>query len=158
MNQGRIQGPARGRRARARAEALDLTGAGPALPELASPLTFEPGGRLRPVPAVLLALGAGLVAGVLVDPLLGVAVLALVAVALRLGRRGRAVLTLGALAAFVPAAAFMVLRQLWRGGLRADFTWPTAFDLAHYLAWVALLLLAADVVIEVVNRRRAPSA
>ena len=64
-------------------------------------------------------------------------------------------LTIGALAAFLPAAAFMVVRQLW-GGLRADFTWPTAFDLAHYLAWVAILLLAVDVVIEVVNRRRPP--
>jgi hypothetical protein len=66
------------------------------------------------------------------------------------------VLTLGALAAFLPAPVFMVLRQLWGGGVRADFTWPTAFDLAHYLAWVALLLLAADVVIELVNRRRPP--
>ena len=49
----------------------------------------------------------------------------------------------------------MVVRQGWKGGLRPDFTWPTAFDAAHYLAWVAILLLAADVVLELVQRRRA---
>ncbi len=146
------------RRARARAPVLDPAGAGPALPELASPLSFEPTGRMRPVPAALVAVAAGVVGAVVVTPLVGVAVLALVAAALRLGRRGRAVLTLGALAAFVPAAGYVVLRQGWKGGFRPDFTWPSAFDAAHVLAWVAVLLLATDVVVELIQRRRPPAS
>ena len=143
------------RRARARVPAVEAVGDGPSLPELASPLSFPRGaGRLRPAGVAVLAVGAGVVSAVLVNPLVGVVVLALVALALRLGRRGRAVLTVGAVAAFFPAAAFVVARQAWHGGVRADFTWPTAFDLAHFLAWVALLLLAVDVVVEVVLRRR----
>ena len=76
------------------------------------------------------------------------------AVALRLGRRGRAVLTVGAVAAFAAAAGYVVARQAWKGGIRSDFTWPSAFDLSHVLAWVAVLLLATDVVLELLLRRR----
>ena len=144
------------RRARARVPEGAVAGAGPALPELASPLSFPRGaGRLRPVGAAVLAVGAGVVGAVLVTPLVGVVVLAIVALALRLGRRGRALLTLGAVAAILPAVGFVVARQAWHGGVRADFTWPTAFDLSHFLAWVALLLLATDVAAELVLRRDA---
>jgi arabinofuranan 3-O-arabinosyltransferase len=143
------------RRARAQVPAADLAGALPSLPEPASPLSFDrAAGRLRPLGAAVLAVTAGVVSAVVVTPIAGVVVLALVALALRMGRRGRAVLTVGAVAAFLPGAAFVLARQAWRGGVRADFTWPTAFDLAHYLAWVAVLLLAADVVLELVLRRR----
>jgi hypothetical protein len=144
------------RRARARVPEGAVAGAGPALPELASPLSFPRGaGRLRPVGAAVLAVGAGVVGAVLVTPLVGVVVLAIVALALRLGRRGRALLTLGVVAAILPAVGFVVARQAWHGGVRADFTWPTAFDLSHFLAWVALLLLATDVAAELVLRRDA---
>ena len=40
------------------------------------------------------------------------------------------------------------------GGLRSDFTWPSAFDVSHVLAWVAVVLLATDVVLELLLRRR----
>ena len=55
---------------------------------------------------------------------------------------------------FFLATAFVVAREAWHGGVRHDFTWPTAFDAAHFLAWVAVLLLATDVVVELVLRRR----
>jgi arabinofuranan 3-O-arabinosyltransferase len=145
------------RRARARAlvPPVDLAGAGPVLPESASPFSFaRASGRLRPATAALLAVGAGVAGAVLVTPLVGVAVLALVAMALRLGRRGRAVLTVGALATFVAAALYVIARQSWKGGIRSDFTWPSAFDVSHVLAWVAVLLLATDVVLELLLRRR----
>jgi hypothetical protein len=140
---------------RARVPVTEAVGTGPALPELGTPLSFPEGfERLRPVGAAVLAVGAGVVAGVVVTPVAGVVVLALVALALRLGRRGRAVLTLGATGAFLAAAAFMLVRQWWHGGVGPDFEWPSAFDRAHYLAWTALLLLATDVVVELVLRRR----
>nr|MBA2625990.1 hypothetical protein [Acidimicrobiia bacterium] len=47
-------------------------------------------------------------------------------------------------------------RQLWKGGPPPDFTWTSYLHPAHVLAWVALLLLAADVAIELARRRRSP--
>ncbi len=142
------------RRARARVPAAELVGDGPSLPELASPLSFpRRAGRLRPVGAAVLAVSAGVLSAVLVNPVVGLVVLLLVALALRMGRRGRAVLTLGAVAAFVAAAVYVVARQEWKS-VAAGFTWPSAFDPAHFLAWVAVILLATDVVVELVLRRR----
>jgi arabinofuranan 3-O-arabinosyltransferase len=140
-------------RAREAVPAVEPAGAGAPLPELVSPLSFPRGaGRLRPVAAAFLALGAGVVSAVLVTPLVGVAVLAVVALALRMGRRGRTVLTLGAVAAFLLAAAYVLAKQAWKGGVGSDFTWPSAFHASHNLAWVAILLLATDVVVELVLR------
>jgi hypothetical protein len=50
-------------------------------------------------------------------------------------------------------AAFVLVRQLRHGGPPADFTWVTYYTPAHVLAWIALVLLGADVVIELAMRR-----
>ena len=132
-------------------------GVGPALPELSSPLSFaRDASRLRPVQATVLAVSCGVVAGLVVSPLVGVGTLAAVALSLRRGRYSRAVITGGAVAAVGLTAAFVLARQVFHGGPPADFTWVTYFEPAHVLAWIALVFLAADVVIELVLRRSPP--
>jgi hypothetical protein len=55
-------------------------------------------------------------------------------------------IALGAPAALVLAAAYIVVWQL-RYGIAPGFEWPTEFGRAHPVAWMAVLLLVADVVI-----------
>jgi hypothetical protein len=145
------------RRARAGARLTDPSpGIGPARPELSSPLSFgRHTGRLRSAQASVLALSCGLVAGVVVAPVVGIGTLAAVVLAMRRGRYSRAVVTGGAVAAIGLTAAFVVARQLHHGP-PADFTWVTYFTPAHVLAWIALVLLGVDVVIELALRRSPP--
>ena len=83
--------------------------------------------------------------------------LAAVALALRRRRGGTpGVVTLGALAASGSPRRSWSARQAWKGGPPADFTWVTYFTVAHVLAWLALMLLAADVVVELTARRAPP--
>jgi len=66
--------------------------------------------------------------------------------------RLRAAVALATLATLGAAASYVVLKQA-RNGYRPEFGWPTYFELAHVLAWVAILLLATDVVVELVRAR-----
>jgi len=119
------------------------------------------GGSLRRGPAVLLTLAGGAAAALVVSPLAGAAVGATVAVAMVLqltGRRGRPVLTGGAVVAYGSAVGLIVGRQVWRGPLAADFEWPSYFPASHVLAWIGLSLLAVDVLVGRVVARRPASA
>ena len=137
-----------------------LVGAGPGIPpgvpEPTSPFTYPPGARALGWPATLaLAATTGAGATLVASPLVGGLTLGATVAALRLRRHGRAVLTVGATGAFALAAAYVLARQVWRGGPPPDFEWPTFFQPAHVLAWVAVSLLAADVVVEIARRRPA---
>ncbi|MDQ3147541.1 MAG: discoidin domain-containing protein, partial [Actinomycetota bacterium] len=133
------------------------SGAGPVRAELASPLAYEhdrSGRSAVPAHPVLLALACGLVAALMVSPVVGAIVLAAVAGSLRWGRRrGRSVLSVGSVVAFAVAAGYVLARQAWKGGLEPNFEWPSYFGVSHVLAWVAILLLSADVVVELARRQ-----
>jgi uncharacterized membrane protein len=45
--------------------------------------------------------------------------------------------------------------QQFRYRYFSSFDWPTNFERVNQLAWLAVLLLVADVVVEVLRRRRA---
>jgi len=51
------------------------------------------------------------------------------------------------------AAGYVLARQAWKGGLEPNFEWPSYFGVSHVLAWVAILLLSADVVVELARRQ-----
>jgi hypothetical protein len=63
-------------------------------------------------------------------------------------------LTSGSEAALVLAALYTAGQQL-RYHYIAQFEWPTRFHPAHTLAWLAVLLMAGDALVDVVRRRRA---
>ena len=65
----------------------------------------------------------------------------------------RRVLTAGSVAAIALAALYTAVQQL-RYHYLAQFEWPTRFHAAHTLAWWAVLLLAADALVELVRRPR----
>ena len=121
-------------------------------PELASPLASP--GRLPSVGAtVAAALGAAVVAGFASRPWIGVVVGLATAAALR-WPRARAVLTIGSVVAFGLAAAYVVVQQA-RHGYPTIASWPSRFEDVADLAWLAVFLLGADVVVQWV--RRVPS-
>jgi hypothetical protein len=102
------------------------------------------------------AIGAGLVAAVLIKPLPGLLVGLLVLAAL-LRARWRAVLAIGAPVALGLAALYVLVEQTVNK-YPPVFEWPTFFDRVHVLGWLAVALLAADALVEVVRtRRRRPS-
>jgi hypothetical protein len=120
-------------------------------PELASPLLSY--GRPRSTAATVAAtVAAGVVAGAVADPLLGVAVAAAV-LAASMTRRGRALLTVGAVGAMALSAMYVIVQQ-YRHGYRADFSWPEHFRRINLLAWAAVLLLGADALVERLRARR----
>jgi hypothetical protein len=65
----------------------------------------------------------------------------------------RWLLTVGAPAALAAAGAYVVVQQT-RHLYPAVFEWPTFFDAVHVVALLAVLLLAADAVVELVRSRR----
>jgi hypothetical protein len=120
------------------------------MPELASPL--ESPHRLPSVGAtVATALGAAVIAGFASRPWIGVAVGVATAGALR-WPRARAVLTIGSVVAFCLAAAYVVVQQL-RHDYPTIASWPSRFEDVADLAWLAVFLLGADVVVQWVRRR-----
>src|SRR5262245_45678306 len=90
---------------------------------------------------VVLAWWVGLVAGALV---------ALVA----LRPRWRVLITLGAPLALAACALYVIVQQ-HRYGYPSDLDWPPQFTRINEIAWLAVILLLADVVVEWL-RRRAP--
>jgi hypothetical protein len=129
----------------------DEEGPLPWQPRLSSPLD---GAGRRPdlMAGALVVAGVAAVAALLLRPWAGLVVSALAALAL-LVRRGRAALALGAVALVGMAGAFVVVKQA-RNGYPPDFGWPTFFETAHVLAWLAIFLLLTDVVVAWARRRR----
>ena len=76
---------------------------------------------------------------------------ATVAVLLRPGLRW--LLAVGAPTALAVAGGYVVIQQT-RHIYPSVFEWPTFFDGVHTVAWLAVVLLAADAVVELVRTRR----
>jgi arabinofuranan 3-O-arabinosyltransferase len=110
------------------------------------------GTRPRNLVVAATAIGAGLVAAVLIKPLPGLLVGLLVLAAL-VRPRWRVVLAIGAPLALGIAGLYVLLEQTLNE-YPPVFEWPTFFDRVHVLGWLAVALLAADALVEVVRSRR----
>ena len=122
----------------------------PAEPELASPVLSS--GRARSTASIVAGtVAAGVVAALVADPVLGVLVAAATLAAL-VTRRGRAVLTVGAVSGLALSALYVVVQQ-YRHGYPSDFTWPENFRRVNLVAWAAVVLLGADVLVERLRAR-----
>jgi hypothetical protein len=95
--------------------------------------------------------GGAVVAGVVSRPWIGLVVGLAAAAALR-WPRARAVLTVGSVVGFALAAAYVVVQQA-RNGYPTISSWPSRFEDVADLAWLAVLLLGTDVVVQWVRRR-----
>jgi hypothetical protein len=123
---------------------------GPA-PELADP-TVATGDALTWPVAVAVAGAAALVTAVFVHPLAALPVGAAAVVAAR-WRRGRILLTGGAVGGVALAGVFSVARVV-HSHPAAGFGWVTAFEPAHRLVLVAVLFAVVDAGVEGVRTRR----
>jgi arabinofuranan 3-O-arabinosyltransferase len=135
------------RRARRAEPARDVDEA----PAFRSPLVAA-GTRPRGLVAAPTAVGAGLVAAALIKPLPGLLVGLLVLAAL-VRPRWRVVLAIGAPLALGIAGLYVLLEQTLNE-YPPVFEWPTFFDRVHVLGWLAVALIAADALVEVVRTRR----
>jgi len=119
-------------------------------PRLANPLVS---GGARPPPRVIAvtALIAGVAAGVSTRPWIGLFVAAAVAAAL-CWPRARVVLTAGTVGSLGLAALYVIVQQ-GRYRYPAIFSWPSNFGSAADLAWLAVMLLGADAVVQIVRHR-----
>ena len=125
------------------------TTAAPA-PRRASLLTY--GGSPPGWAACLIwAVGAGLLAGLVSNPLAAPAGFGLVLAGLRL-RPTRPLMGWAAPAVMAACAAYMVTEQAGHGFL-SNIDWPGQFPVANTLGWAAVLLLAGDALVEAVRQR-----
>jgi len=69
--------------------------------------------------------------------------------------RLRWLLAVGAPAALAVAGGYVFIQQ-WRYMYPAVFEWPTFFDGVHVVGWLAVVLLTADAVVEVVRSKPRP--
>ena len=119
-------------------------------PVLANPFVGVSG----PVPAFVVvvgALGAGVGAAAVVAPWVGLVVAALVAAALaRPGVRGVLALLPPVL---LGLAGLYIAYMQHRDRVPPVFEWPTMFPRARTLGWLAIVLLGADAVVEVLRAR-----
>ena len=122
------------------------------VPALANPLVAV-GTQPRPLTVVGSALAVGVVGGLVATWWVGLLAAALVALVLCVPRL-RFLLTLGAPLALGVAALYVVVQQ-YRYDYVADLDWPGRFTSVNNLAWLAVVLLLADVVVEMVRRRAA---
>jgi hypothetical protein len=111
-----------------------------------------PAGGTSAVSALLTALGCAVVAGAVAAPWVGVVTGLLAAGALRSGRV-RAALRLAPVAIVSLIALYVAFGQ-WRHSYAPQFQWTTYFSRARQPAWLALALLATDVVVGIVLTRR----
>jgi hypothetical protein len=125
-----------------------------------APLLTNPfGGGLGAAPALVVAVGAlsaGAGAAVIVAPWVGLLVAAMVATAL-LRPRARGILALLPALLLGLAGSYVAYRQ-HRDHLPPVFEWPTLFPRARTLGWLAIVLLGADAVVELVRRPRSTDA
>jgi hypothetical protein len=119
---------------------------------LASPTDDQVRIRDRRV-VVPVTVGLAIGAALFVTPWAGLLVGVLTLAAL-VRPRWRAALALGAPLAVLATGAYVVIQQT-RVGYPPVFEWPKFFDDVHVLGWLAVALLAADVVVELVRWRRA---
>jgi hypothetical protein len=105
--------------------------------------------RTRVGATVAAGLGAALLAGLPTGLIVAAAVLATL-----VRPSARVILTVGSVAGIALAALYTAGQQI-RYHYAAQFEWPTRFHAAHVLAWLAVLLLAADALLEGIRRRRA---
>ena len=110
------------------------------------------GTRPRGLVVAATAIGAGVVAAVLIKPLPGLLV-GLLTLAALVRPRWRVVLAIGAPLALGIAGLYVLLEQTLNK-YPPVFEWPTFFDRVHVLGWLAVALLAADALVEVVRTRR----
>jgi hypothetical protein len=99
-------------------------------------------------------IGAGLLAALLVGPVVGV-VTALLTALLVWRPRMRAIVMLVPGALLALCGAYILFGQI-RYRYPSVFEWPTVFPRARTIAWIAVMLLAADALVELVRRRRQP--
>jgi hypothetical protein len=98
---------------------------------------------------IVVSLAAGGAAAGLVSPLVGVAVAAATATGLAL-RRGRLATSLAALGLVVACGALVVYGQATTPA-PASSTWPAVYESAAVLAWMAVVFLGADALVESVR-------
>jgi arabinofuranan 3-O-arabinosyltransferase len=101
--------------------------------------------------SVGIALLGGLVAGLIVAPLTGVLIAAVVLLGLRVDR-SRLVTVLGTVGLLAATAGYVTLHQ-HRNGFVSDINWPFHEGLANSLVWIALCLLGADGLVQWVRQR-----
>lgn len=129
-------------------------GAEPDGPTLASPWRSQPVGSWTGT--VIGALVSGAVAALTIVPAAAAVVAPLVALSLR-WRHGRAVLATVGLGAIVAVAVAYVGRQIVTEPAEG-FGWVTRFEPTHRIALLAVVLVAADALAEVVRDRTQPPA
>jgi hypothetical protein len=116
---------------------------------------FRPLGERVPRWAFVVGpLVAGLAAGVVVAPWVGVLVAVLVVLALRVPA-ARIVLAL-APAVLLGIVGLYIAGKQYRYELPTVFEWPTLFPRATTPAWLAVILLAADAFVELLRTPRSP--
>jgi hypothetical protein len=124
-------------------------------PVLSSALR-SPGTRPRWYVVLAVPVATGAVTSAVVTPEAGIPVAVATFLALVLGY-GRIVLAVGTVGLLV-AVDDMVTRAQATFHYQAQFGWPTHFETAGTLAWLAVAGLAADAVVQAVRTRRARSS
>ncbi|MHB1923821.1 MAG: alpha-(1-_3)-arabinofuranosyltransferase domain-containing protein [Acidimicrobiales bacterium] len=119
-------------------------------PVLGTPLSFD-GSRPAWPRALAWALGAGVAAGVLTAPLAAPVVAGMVLLGL-LVPYGRLLLGGAAVGLVMATAGYMIDAQ-WFHRYLSNIDWPGNFPVANSLGWAAVILLAADALVELVRRR-----
>jgi arabinofuranan 3-O-arabinosyltransferase len=117
-------------------------------PEFTSPLVAL---GTRPSVGALVAgpVIAAVVGGVLVRPWVG-AVAALGVLSVLLRPRLRPILSFGAPIALALCGVYVVAQQ-YRHVFFSNFDWPSKFERVNELAWLSIILLAADVLVELLR-------
>jgi arabinofuranan 3-O-arabinosyltransferase len=130
---------------------LDRT---PSVPRPASVVRTVRYGGPRPTTKELLiaVVGFTVATGLVVTPVCGLIAGALTLVCLRI-RWSRLLLVLGAPLCVAAVMAYDVIHQ-FRDHIPADFMWPTFFARTHDIAWMAVVLLLIDVVVDRLWLRR----
>lgn len=123
-------------------------------PTLANP--FAAARALPPWVALPVGVVCGLVSALLVPPgafpfvFLGVGAAVFLAL---LSPPARGIFAVGAVGLAVAAVVYILVTQSSRH-YPGNGSWPSQFEAANVLVWVAVLLLAADTVVDLVRRRR----
>jgi len=109
------------------------------------------GARPRPVDAVVAIVVPGIAGAVLARPWVGL-VCAIAAALVLFAPRLRMFLTLGAPMALLLCAIYVIVQQ-HRYDYVSDLDWPNRFQRINDVAWLAVLLLLTDVLVQWARRR-----